>query len=213
MEVDGFTSTLTLQLHFDKSLITPKVPAQDKYYSVRVRTHLLGIYCANNSKIYCFFHDETTGTMGPNKVISLLDYLIQRLQNEHGRHDHLIIWSDKAPGKFKECFLFFYLDYIVQPGQFLRVNFKFLLEGHTYSVCDTRFGTIQTLFKKWEIIAIPQHNLSNVEVCWVTLAMVKDFNSFLRLRYVSWNEDIEKQRFEGKKHCMAQFQLRRKRGQ
>ena len=125
MELDRFTSTLTLQLDFDKSLQTPKVPAQDAYYSARVRMHLLGIYCANDGKIYCFFYDETTGTTGPNEVISLLDYLIQRLQNELGRHDHLIIWSDNAPGQFKECFLFFYLDYIVRLGQFLRVTSSF----------------------------------------------------------------------------------------
>ena len=213
MAVDGLTSTLTLQLDFDKSLKTPKVPAQDAYYSARVRTHLLGIYCANNGKIYCFFYDETTGTTGPNEVISLLDYLINRLQNELGRHDHLIIWSDNAPGQFKECYLFFYLDYIVRLGQFLRADFKFLLEGHTYSVCDRRFGTIQTLFKKREIIAIPRQwatvleesNLSNVEVCWVTLAMIKDFKSFLRLRYVSRNEDIEKQRFEVKNTAWLNF--------
>ena len=87
------------------------------------------------------------------------------------------------------------------------------MEGHTYSVCDRRFGTIQTSFKKREIIAIPRQwatvleesNLSNVEVCWVTLAMIKDFKSFLRLRYVSRNEDIEKQRFEVKNIAWLNF--------
>ena len=125
----------------------------------------------------------------------------------------MIIWSDNAPGQFKECFLFFYLDYIVRLGQFLRADFKFLLEGHTYSVCDRRFGTIQTLFKKREIIAIPRQwatvleesNLSNVEVCWVTLAMIKDFKSFLQLRYVSQNKDIEKQRFKVKNIAWLNF--------
>ena len=125
----------------------------------------------------------------------------------------MIIWSDNAPGQFKECFLFFYLDYIVRLGEFLRADLKFLLEGHTYSVCDRRFGTIQTSFKKREIIAIPRQwatvleesNLSNVEVCWVTLAMIKDFKSFLRLRYVSRNEDIEKQRFEVKNIAWLNF--------
>ena len=90
MEVDGFTSTLTLQLYFDKSLKTAKIPAQDACNSARVRPHLLGIYCANNRKIYIFFYDETTGTMGPNEVSFLLDYLTQQLQNELGSHDHLI---------------------------------------------------------------------------------------------------------------------------
>ena len=67
--------------------------------------------------------------------------------------------------------------------------------------------------KKREIIAIPrqwatvleEHNLSNVEVCWVTLAMIKEFKSFLRLRYVSRNEDIEKQRFEIKNIAWLNF--------
>ena len=125
----------------------------------------------------------------------------------------MIIWSDNAPGQFKECFLSFYLDYIVRLGQFLRADFRFLLEGHTYSVCDRRFGTIQTLFKRRQIIAIPRQwatvleesNLSNVEVCWVTLAMIKDFKSFLRLRRVSRNEDIKKQRFEVKNIAWLNF--------
>ena len=61
MEVDGFTSTLILQLDFDKYLKTPKVRAQDAYSSSSISTHLLGIYCANDGKIYCFFfYDETT---------------------------------------------------------------------------------------------------------------------------------------------------------
>ena len=67
--------------------------------------------------------------------------------------------------------------------------------------------------KKREIIAIPrqcatvmeEHNLSNVEVCWVTLAMIEDFKSFLRLRYESLNEDIEKQRFEVKNIAWLNF--------
>ena len=64
-----------------------------------------------------------------------------------------------------------------------------------------------------QIIAIPrqwatvleEHNLSNVEVSWVTLAMIKDFKSFLQLRYVSRNEDIEKQRFEVKNIAWLNF--------
>ena len=85
----------------------------------------------------------------------------------------------------RNAFLFFHLDYIVRLGQFLWANFKFLLEGHTYSLCDRRFGTKKTLFKIHEINAIPRQwatvleesNLSNVEVSRVTLAMIKDFKN------------------------------------
>ena len=88
-----------------------------------------------------------------------------------------------------------------------------MLEGHTYSVCDRRFGTIQTLFERHEVIDIPrkwatvleQGNLSNVRVYWVTLDMIKDYKSFLRLQYVSRNADLEKERFEVKSIAWLNF--------
>lgn len=132
-------------------------------------------------------YDESIGSTGPNEVISLLDYLLTELERKFGKYDHLIVWSDNAPGQFKECFLFFYLDYLVRRGQFLRIDFKFLLEGHTYSYCDRRFGVIQSLFQRQEVVDIPkkwakvleQGNLSNVEVHWVSLEMIKDFKSYV----------------------------------
>lgn len=208
-----FPRTITLQLDFDKSLKTPKVSSQDAYYCTRLRTHHLGIYCANDENIHCFLYDETIGTTGPNEVISLMDYLLIQLENKLGKHDHLIIWCDNSPGQFKECFLFFYLDHVVRRGQFLRADLKFLLEGHTYSVCDRRFGNIQTLFQKHEVIGTPrkwatvleQEKLSGVTVHWVSLDMIKDYKSFLRLQYVSRNEDLEGERFEVKNIAWLNF--------
>lgn len=113
---DMFPKTLTLQLDFDKTLKTPKVTSQDSYFCAKLKTHHLGMYCASDDHIYCFLYDETVGTTGPNEVISLLDYLLVQLENKLGKHDHLIIWCDNAPGQFKECFLFFYLDFIVRRG-------------------------------------------------------------------------------------------------
>ena len=68
---------------------------------------------------------------------------------------------------------------MVRTGQFLRIDLKFLLEGHTHSYCDRRFGVIQSLFQRQEVVDIPrkwakvleQGNSSN----WVLLEMIKDF--------------------------------------
>ena len=94
----------------------------------------------------CFLYGETTGGVGPNEAISLLDYLLTDLESRIGGHDQLIIWCDNSPAHFKECYLFFYLDDLVKKGKFLRADLKFLLEGHSYSICDRRFGSIQRLF-------------------------------------------------------------------
>ena len=93
--------TLTLQMDFHKSLATPRVSSQDWYYSRKLRTNLLGIYCANDDTINCFLYDETTGGVGPNEAISLLDYLLTDLESRIGGHDQLIIWWDNSPAHFK----------------------------------------------------------------------------------------------------------------
>ena len=173
----------------------------------------MGIYCGNNETVYCFLYDETIGTTGPNEVISLLDYLLNVLEDELGMHDHIIIWCDNAPGQFKECYLFFYLDHLIRKKQFLRADLKFLLEGHTYSVCDRRFGTIQRLFQTQEVVDVPktwvdilkQGNLSNLSVQCVTLDMIKDYKTFLRIQYVSRNEDLDKEKFEVKDIAWLNF--------
>ena len=114
-------------------------------------------------------------------------------------------------GRYGEVrlYIFFYQECKVR-------DLKFLLEGHTYSVCDRRFGTIQNVFQKHEIFDIPRkwatvlehEGLSNVTVNWVRLDMIKDYKSFLRLRYVSQNEDLEKERFEVKNIAWLNFRLR-----
>lgn len=89
---------------------------------------------------------------------------------------------------------------MVRTGQFLRIDLKFLLEGHTHSYCDRRFGVIQSLFQRQEVVDIPrkwakvleQGNSSN----WVLLEMIEDFKSFLRLQYVSQTENLDGEKIE-----------------
>ena len=196
--------TLTLQMDFHKSLATPKVSSQDWYYSKKPRTNLLGIYCANDDTINCFIYDETTGGVGPNEAISLLDYLLTDLENRIGGHDQLIIWCDNSPAHFNECYLFFYMDDLVKKGKLLRADLKFLLEGHSYSICDRRFGSIQRLFDTHEVIEFPHQwaivlersHLKDVRTYWVALNMIKDYKSFLKMQYISRNEDLDGEKFE-----------------
>ena len=208
-----FPKILVLHLDFHKPLHTPKYPAQDSYYTKKVRTYLLGIYCANEEIIYSFLYDDSIGGAGPNEVISLLDYLLNKLRTSLGVHDQLIVWCDNSPAQFKEQYLFFYLNHLVKKGEFLRVDLKFLLEGHSYSICDRRFGSIQSLFDRQEIVQVPQQwanilresGLSNVKVFWVTLEMIKDFKSFLRLQYVSRNVSMDNEKFEVLKIAWLNF--------
>ena len=103
------SKTLTLHMDFHKSLPTPKVSSQDWYYSKKLRTSLMGIYCANQELIHCFMYDESIAGAGPNEVISILDYFLNKLQTEQGqdRYDHPIVRCDNSPAQLKQNFIFF----------------------------------------------------------------------------------------------------------
>lgn len=208
-----FPKVLVLQLDYHKNLPSPKVSAQDSHYLRHLRTNLFGIYCANEDIIHCFFYDDSIGGAGPNEVISLLNHLLHNLQTKYGKFDQLIVWCDNSPGQFKECFLFFYFDYLVQMGHFLRIDLKFLLEGHSYSICDRRFGCIQQFFNTIERVEVPKEwatmlknsHLKNIEVHWVTLDMIKDYKSWFKKQYIARNMDEDKQKFEVKKIAWMSF--------
>lgn len=188
--------SLVLCLDFHKSLYIPKVTSQDAYYKKRLITRLFGIYEAGKKRMHAFIYPSTVAGEGPDEVISLVDFLLNRLQSSSGCNRHLILWCDNCPGQFKECYLFFFCDYLIKTKRFLRVDLKFLLEGHTYSICDRRFGNIETASKRFEIIETPQDwvellrtaNIANMEIHEVTLDMIKSYKVFLRNAYVSRNK-------------------------
>lgn len=115
-----FPRVLVLQLDYHKTFPCLKISAQDSHFLRKLWTNLLGIYCANEQNIHCFFYNDTIGGAGPNEVISSLNHLLNKLEAKYGKFDQLTLWSDYAPGQLKE-YLFFYLEYLVKKGQFLSV--------------------------------------------------------------------------------------------
>ena len=51
-----FPRVLVVQMDYHKTLPTPKVTSQDWYYSRKLRTHLLGVYVANEDCLHCYFY-------------------------------------------------------------------------------------------------------------------------------------------------------------
>lgn len=89
-----------MQIDHHKTLPCLKVSPKNSHFLRKLRTKFLGIYCANETNIQCFFYDNSIGTAGPNKVIFLLNHLLTKLETENGKYNHLIVWSDNALGEW-----------------------------------------------------------------------------------------------------------------
>ena len=146
-------------------------------------------------------------------MISLPNYILEKLTQKYGTFHHLILWPDNSPAQFKHCFLFFFLDTLVRDGRFLRVDLKFLLEGHSYSICDRRFGCIQQYFNTQEKIEILHEwatflrnsHLHNVRSDWVSLHQIMNYKSYLKNQYPARSEDISREKFEVRKIVFINF--------
>lgn len=194
---------MVLQLDFHKTIRVPRVTSQDCYFRKRLAVRTFGIYEGNRKLMHCFIYSETVSGEGPDEVISFLDHLLNKITQDIGAYHHLIVYTDNCPSQFKENFLFFYCCYLVKMGRFLRIDLKFLLEGHTYSICDRRFGTLEQFNKTIETIETPAHwalllkksELHRIEVYYVTREMVKNFKGFLKQEYHTRNTDINGDKF------------------
>ena len=149
---------------------------------------------------------------GPNEVVSLLSYVLKILHEKCGPFCHLIPWSDNSPSQFKECYLFFFLGYLIKEV-FLRIDLKFcwrdiltpFVTGNlaAYKRFFDRHETIETP-QDWELILRDSH-LSNVKSYWITPDCIMDYKSFLRRKYVSRSEDVENTKFEVRKTACLNF--------
>ena len=75
----------------------------------------------------------------------------------------------------------------MKDGTFLRVDLKFLLEGHSFSIWNRRFGCIQQHFNTQEKIETPQEwaitlrnsHLQNVRSHWVDVDRMMNYYKIL----------------------------------
>ena len=201
---------LVLHLDFHKTIQLPKLTSQDAYFKRRLTTRLFGVFHANRKKLHAYVYPATVGGEGPDEVMSCLDLF---LQTQAAGLKHLVLWADNCPAQFKENYLFFYLQYLVKTKRFSRVDLKFLLEGHTYAICDRRFASIEAATKRFETIETPtdwvaklkEQNISNLVIQEVSLDILKSFKTFLRNAYVSRQKDVHGQKFAVRRLAWLNF--------
>ena len=140
------TSPLVICIDFAKAIMTPKVSSQIAYFKRKLKTRLLGIYVATITKMFACIWTENIGGKGPDQVISALHHLLLTSLRDHT--PHLIIWSDNCPSEFKCNRLLFYAHWLVNTGVFDRIDLKFLVPGHTYGVCDRKFGNFEHIVER-----------------------------------------------------------------
>ena len=120
--------------HFDfqQNMPTPKITIGKQFYLRLLWTYLFGIFCASSSIICAFMWNELVAHHGANDVVSCLSHFVYNTRFGRTGAKWSIWWADNCAGQNKNhCVVWFFQD-LIRKGIYSRIDYKFLIVGHTY---------------------------------------------------------------------------------
>ena len=87
------------------------------------------------------------GGRGSDEVASCLLKWVKKRQNEEEEFDVLRVFCDNSAGQNKNLFVILTALRMIHAKMLFRVEFVFLVSGHSYMPCDRSFGNIEKKFK------------------------------------------------------------------
>jgi hypothetical protein len=95
---------------------------------------------------------------------------------------------DNCSGQNKNQMVLRLVPYLVEVGHFSKVNFIFLVVGHTKNPCDRLFNLCKKAYRKSQVFIMDQlvdasNDTTHVSGCRVSADIMKDYQKFFDLFY------------------------------
>ena len=187
--------------HFDfqQNLPTPKLSVGKQFYLRLLWTYLFGIYSASTKITAAFMWHELLARRGCNNVISCLFRFIFHTSLGRTGAKWSIWWADNCPGQNKNNYVMWFFQEMIRRKVYSRIDYKFLIPGHTYGSTDQAFGVIERHASKVEAVYIPQqwyehvgNASSHIQVVEMKQSFFCDFRQHLGKIYTERSKDEDK---------------------
>ena len=204
-ELNSVDAVDVFHFDFQQNLPTPKLAVGKQFYLRLLWTYLFGVYSASVSITTAFMWHELLARRGSNDVISTLSRFIFHTKMGRTGAKWSIWWADNCPGQNKNNCIMWFFQELIRRNVYSRIDYKFLIAGHTYGTTDQAFGTIERYASRIETVYIPDQwydhvrNASkSVEVIEMKQHFFRDYHSHLRKLYTERNKDEDKQNLDFK---------------
>lgn len=145
-EIDGVVRTFSvLSFDFAENVHYPSSPQQvgPLYFKTARKCNIFGIHDERTGIQTNYLIDESDMVgKGANVVISLLDYHLRRNINS----EILILFADNCVGQNKNNAMIQYLYYRLLTRKNIKIEYNFLLAGHTKFAPDRNFGLLKAKY-------------------------------------------------------------------
>ena len=190
--------------HFDfqQNFPTPKLSVGKQFYMRLLWTYLFGIYSASTQTTTAFMWHELLGKRGCNNVMSCLMHFIFHSRLGRTGAKWSIWWADNCPGQNKNNYIMWFFQDLIRRKIYSRVDYKFLIAGHTYGSTDQAFGMIERYAAKIDTVYTPQEWYEHVRNAGIGAKAIqviemeqknfKDYRQHLHHLYTERKKDEDK---------------------
>ena len=202
----------TFHFDFQQNMPTPKLTVGVQFYLRLLWTYLFGIYSASVQMTTAFMWHELLARRGCDNVISCLNRFIFHTALGRTGAKWSIWWADNCPGQNKNNYIMWYFQDLIRRNVYTRIDYKFLIAGHTYGSTDQTFGMIERHASRIDTVYTPEQWYQHVREAGACLQVVemkqaffRNYRQHLRSMYTERNKDEEKQTLDFQKIVWFNF--------
>lgn len=197
--VDGVS---TFHFDFHKNLACPKLSCQESYYSSKLTTYAFGIHSGETGKGTVYIWPESVAPKHPDTLLSCLDLHLKETETENRAWN--IFWADNTRSQNKNYTVVMYLENLVSSGVRKRVDYKFLVAGHSYGEVDRNAGRAEAILRRESNIETPADYVTLInnsalssKTTWIEVnqRQFSCYSEWLRGKYIESRKDVRKQPF------------------
>lgn len=197
--VDGVS---TFHFDFHKNIGCPKLTCQESYYASKLTTYAFGIHSGETKKGTVYIWPETVAPKHPDTLLSCLDFHLKQTEEENRAWN--IFWADNTRSQNKNYTVVMYFENLVSSGARKRIDYKFLVAGHSYGEVDREAGRAEAILRRESTIETPRDYASLInnsalssKTTWIEMKQnqFSCYSEWLRSKYIESRKDVDKQPF------------------
>lgn len=133
---------IVLVFDLEKVFDTPKLDTNSAYYKRKLSTFNFCVHDATNNRSYMYIWHEGIASRGPQEITSCLIYHINTYVSKDC--SEIFLYSDSCGGQNRNIKTALMLSHLLDGSENLtKITQSFFLTGHSYNVCDRKFGIIE----------------------------------------------------------------------